>query len=98
MKEILRGGNQFIAESAERGMQHYFWNDGYFGAGLLLWLGIIFLLFSSMASWRHTWAARRKCRVPLQKGPLEMLNERYARGEITGEEFGRMRSAISKTT
>jgi uncharacterized membrane protein len=97
MKKLLRGGNRSMAESAEAGMQHYFWNDWYIGGGWLFWLGVICLLLSSMGSRRYTYAARRKCRLPLQKGPLDMLHERYARGEINREQFARMRSALSKT-
>ena len=80
-------------------MQHYFWNTWSFGWGWFLWFGIIFLLFSSMGNWRYTYAAHRKygLAAPAQKGALDILNERYARGEITRDEFAQMKSDISKT-
>jgi putative membrane protein len=79
-------------------MQHYFWNDWYLGWGWFLWVGIIFLLFSSMGNWRYTYAAHRKYGVggAVQKEALDILNERYARGEITRDQFVQMKSDLSK--
>ena len=80
-------------------MQHYFWNNWYLGWGWLLWFGIIFLLFSSMGNWRYTYAAHRKhgLGAPAQKDALDILNERYAAGEINRKEFAQMKTDISKT-
>jgi putative membrane protein len=79
-------------------MQHYFWNDWYLGWGWFLWFGIIFLLFSSMGNWRYTYAAHRKYGLgaPVHKEAFDILNERYAGGEITREQFIQMKSDISK--
>lgn len=79
-------------------MHPYFWNSLYFGWGWFLWFGIIFLLLSSMGNWRYTYAAHRKfgLGLPLQKEALEILNERYAGGEITREQFTQMKSDICK--
>jgi len=76
-------------------MQHYFWND-YFGCGWLLWCGVLILFFSSFGNWRYTYAAHRRYGLPLQKDALDILNERYAKGEITREQFGQMKLDISK--
>jgi len=78
-------------------MQHFFWNDWYFGWGWFLWFGIIVLLFSSMGNWGYTYSAHRKYGLPLQKGALDILKERYAHGEITRDEFSRMKVDIAKT-
>lgn len=80
-------------------MQHYFWNDWYLGWGWFLWFGIIFLLFSSMGNWRYTYEAHRKYGQgqPPQKEALDILKERYARGEIKLDEYNQMKSEIAKT-
>ncbi|MEO7052452.1 MAG: SHOCT domain-containing protein [Rhodanobacter sp.] len=79
-------------------MHPYFWNTWGFGWGWFFWFAIIFLLFSSMGNWRYTYAAHRKygLGLPSQKEALQILNERYASGEITREQFAQMKSDISK--
>jgi putative membrane protein len=85
-----------LGDTLEIGMQHYFWSDWYLGWGWFLWFGIIFLLFSSMGNWRYTYAAHRRYGLLPQKGARDILDERYARGEITHEEFGQMKAEIAK--
>jgi putative membrane protein len=75
-------------------MMHPFWNDWYFGWGWLLWMGFIFLMFSGLGNWGYTYSAHRKYGLEAPKGALDILNERYARGEITREQFVQLKSDI----
>ncbi len=77
-------------------MGHYYWNDWYVAWGWFLWLGVIFLLFSTFGNWGYTYRAHQKYGLLPQKGALDILNERYARGEINREELGQMKVEIAK--
>lgn len=77
-------------------MQHYYWNDWYLGWGWFLWFGIFFLLFSSLGNWGYTYRAHQKYGLQPKNGALDILNERYARGEITREDLGQMKAEIAK--
>jgi putative membrane protein len=75
-------------------MTHAYWNDWYFGWGWLLWIGFIFLMFSGLGNWGYTYNAHRKYDLGTPKGALDILNERYARGEITREQFMQLKADI----
>ena len=76
-------------------MPHAYWNDWYFSWGWFLWFGRVFLMFSSLGNWGYTYRAHQKHgRVP-QKDAFDILDSRYAKGELTREEYGRMKSEIA---
>ena len=74
-------------------MEHYYWNDWYMGWGWFLWYGMVILLFSSLGNWGYTYSAHRKSETP-KKEALDILNERYARGELQRDEYNRMKVEI----
>ena len=77
-------------------MNHAFWNNWYFGWGWLLWVGVIFLLCLSVGNWRYTYHAHQKSDKPPRKDAFDILDARYAKGEITREEYGLMKAEIAK--
>ena len=77
-------------------MTQYYWNDWYSGWGWFLWFGVILLFFSSAGNWGYTYRAHRKYADGfLAKDSLDILNNRYARGDIKHEDYLRIKAEIS---
>jgi putative membrane protein len=54
-----------------------------------------FLWFSSVGNWSYTYRAHSRFNeLSRNKNSIDTLNERYARGELSHEEYARMKSAI----
>lgn len=76
-------------------MNGYYWNNWYMGWGWFLWFGVFFLLFSSFGNWGYTYRAHRKFdEFGPQKDALDHLSERYAKGEISRDEYHRIKAEI----
>ena len=70
-------------------------NGFYSGWGWVFWIGFMLLMFSGFGNWGYTYRAHRRLEdIYPKKGAIDILNERYARGEIKYEEYVRMKSHI----
>jgi putative membrane protein len=79
-------------------MTHAYWNDWYFGWGWMLWIGFVFLIFSGLGNWGYTYRAHQRYGASPGKDARDILNERYARGDISSEDFARMKTEIFEPT
>lgn len=66
-----------------------------FGWGWILWLGFIFLIFSSLGNWNYSYRAHRRVDGTYIKDALCILKERYATGELTRTQYIEMKSDIA---
>jgi putative membrane protein len=86
-----------VFEHWRMAMDHAYWNDWYFSWGWFLWFGILFLFFSSIGNWGYTYQAHSKYSRLGRRPALDILDERYARGDISREEYGRLKIEIAGT-
>lgn len=75
-------------------MAHYYWNDWYFEWGWILWFGFIFLMFSSFGHWGYAYRTRRQYSGRPENRAFDILDERYARGEINHDQYSKLKSDI----
>lgn len=76
-------------------MQHAIWNDWYFGWGWFLWFGIVFLFLSSFGNWGYTYQVHRRYGKSARRDAFDILDERYAKGEIGRDEYARIKLEIT---
>ena len=72
------------------------YSNGGFEWTWVLWIGFMFIIFSSFGNWGYTYRLHRRYGMA-PKGALDILDERYARGEIAYDEYVRMKSEIRQT-
>jgi putative membrane protein len=76
----------------------YYWNDWYTGWGWFLWFAVFILFFSSLGNWGYTYQAHRKYNdKDFQKSLLQILQARYAKGEIKEDEYLRLKSEFTSS-
>jgi putative membrane protein len=73
------------------------WSGAGWGAGIGMGSGIFMLIFWALVIIGIVYVVRylgRGGRAAGQETPLDILKRRYARGEVTREEFERMKGAL----
>jgi len=73
---------------------HTYWNDWFFSWGWILWFGFIVLVFSGIGNWGYSYNAHRKYDMP-RRTARDILDERYARGDISREQYVQLKSDIA---
>ena len=69
----------------------------YFGWDWFLWLGLFIVILSSFGNWGYTYSAHRKFNNTISpKSAVNILNERYASGEVLYDEYMKIKSNIYK--
>jgi putative membrane protein len=86
--------HESLRPQSNRNWEFKMYGNGGFGWAWFLWIGFMILMFSSVGNWGYTNRLHRRYGVA-PKGALDILDERYARGEIAHDEYARMKSEIA---
>ncbi|MGM5488635.1 MAG: SHOCT domain-containing protein [Nanobdellota archaeon] len=80
------------------GAGHMFWNFGFIGLFfmVLFWGGIIFLIYWLVKKATEAQQPSQKPSKKPSKKPLDILEERYAKGEITKSESEKRKKELEK--
>jgi putative membrane protein len=73
----------------------YFNSNSVFGWDWFLWMIFIFIMFSSFGNWGYSYSAHRRLNRFSSKDAAAILNERYARGELTRVQYLELKSDIA---
>jgi putative membrane protein len=77
-------------------MPQTYWNSWSFGWGWILWLGFVFLMFSNIGHWGYSYRLHQRFGKVPRKDAFDILDARYAKGELSLEEYGKMKAEIAK--
>lgn len=75
-------------------MNSTYWSDWYIAWGWLLWFGMIFLLITGIGNWGYSYNLAQKTKYIPGKDPLDILLDRYVRGEIEESEYFNMKKEV----
>ena len=78
------------------GHPHGWWHLWWLGGGLIWLFFVILVTVVVYLVWRGT--RPRTGNAPPGETPLDILKKRYAKGEITAEEFGKMKKDLESTS
>jgi putative membrane protein len=67
----------------------------FFGWEWIVWVAFLFLMVSSVGNWGYAYRAHRRVDGLPGKAALAIINERYARGELTREQYLLLKSDIA---
>jgi len=76
-------------------MNHVDSSAFFFGWEWILWMGFIFLLFSSFGNWGYSYSAHRKFDGASHRDAASIMNERYAAGELTRAQYLELKADIA---
>jgi len=68
---------------------------GSWGWPMMLVTGLFWVLLIGAAIWLAGWLSSRSRKFQQEEHPLDILKRRYARGEISREDYERMRQDLS---